>query len=131
MGLGCQWASAGLRAIGADMARPTTHRERESMGDGVASTGRTRRVERQGEGEGASRMGRLGPNAKGEGWLRSSWKGDIRDVGKGVNCVPKVVRFWTPHFCLRRGSHRLLNDSIFYSRSDNFRWSEFEKFGGG
>jgi hypothetical protein len=46
------------------------------------------------------------------GWLRSSRKGITRDVGKGIKCLPKVVRFWNPHLFVRRGSHRLLNHTI-------------------
>jgi hypothetical protein len=36
------------------------------------------------------------------GWLRSSWRGDTRDVRKGVKLVPERVRFWTIHLFLRR-----------------------------
>jgi hypothetical protein len=57
--------------------------------------------------------------------------GNNRDVGKGVKCVPGMVKFWTPYLFLRRGSHRLLNHSIFHSRDDNFRWSELDNFWGG
>jgi hypothetical protein len=48
------------------------------------------------------------------GWLkpRDSRKGITIDVGKGIKCVPKVVRFWNSHLFLRRGSHRLLNHTI-------------------
>jgi hypothetical protein len=63
------------------------------------------------------------------GWLRSSWRGDSRDVEKGVKCLMKVVRFWTPPLFLRRGSHMLLNHSIFHSMGGSFRWNELDKFG--
>jgi hypothetical protein len=35
------------------------------------------------------------------GWLRSSWRGNTRDVRKGVKLVPEMVRFWTIHLFLR------------------------------
>jgi hypothetical protein len=65
------------------------------------------------------------------GWLKGSRKRITIDVGKSVKCVPKVVMFWAPHLFLRRGSHMLLNQSVFHSRGGSFRWSEFDKFGGG
>jgi hypothetical protein len=40
-------------------------------------------------------------------------KGIARDVGKGVKCVPKMVRFWKPHLFLR-SSHRFINHTIFH-----------------
>jgi hypothetical protein len=40
-------------------------------------------------------------------------EGDTRHVEKGVKCVPKMVRFWTSHLFLRRGSHRLLTTPFF------------------
>jgi hypothetical protein len=43
------------------------------------------------------------------GWLRGSRKGIIRDVGKCIKFVPKMVRFCSPHLFLRKGSHRFLN----------------------
>jgi hypothetical protein len=57
-------------------------------------------------------------------------EGDNGDVGKGIKCVPKVVRFWNPHMFLRRGSHRLLNHIIFH-RGNRLRWGDFDKLGSG
>jgi hypothetical protein len=37
------------------------------------------------------------------GRLGCSRKGITRDVGKGVKCVPEMVRFWNPHLFLTRG----------------------------
>jgi hypothetical protein len=62
-------------------------------------------------------------------WLRGSRKGTTRNVVKGVKCVPEMVRFWSSHLFLWRGSHRLLNHSIFHSRGGIFRWSELDKLG--
>jgi hypothetical protein len=64
------------------------------------------------------------------GWLRGSRKGITRDVGKGVKCVPEMVRFWKPHLFLRRGSHRLLNHTISH-RGDRLRRGDFDKLGSG
>ena len=63
-------------------------------------------------------------------WLRSSRKEITRDVGKGVNCVPEIVRFLNADLFLRRGSHRLNNHTISY-RGDRLRWGDFDKLGSG
>jgi hypothetical protein len=55
------------------------------------------------------------------GWLKSSKKGITRDVGKGVKCVPTMVRFLNPHFFLRMDSHRLLNHTISH-KGDRLKW---------
>jgi hypothetical protein len=57
-------------------------------------------------------------------------EGDTRVVGKGVKCVPKVVRFWNPHLFLRRDSHKLLNQTISH-RGDRLRWGDFDKLRSG
>jgi hypothetical protein len=64
------------------------------------------------------------------GWLRGSMKGIARDVGKGVKCVPKMVRFWKPHLFLRRGSHRFINHTIFH-KGDMVSRGGFDKLGSG
>jgi hypothetical protein len=46
------------------------------------------------------------------GRLRGSRKGINRHFRKGIKCVPEMVRFWNPHLFLRRGSHKLLDDTI-------------------
>ena len=64
------------------------------------------------------------------GWLRGSRKGIARDVGKGVKCVPKMVRFWKPHLFLRRSSHRFINHTISH-RGDRLSKGGFDKLGSG
>jgi hypothetical protein len=64
------------------------------------------------------------------GCLRSSRKGITRDVGKGVKCVPKMVRFFNSHLFLRKGSHRLLNHTNSH-RGGRLRWGDFYKLGSG
>jgi hypothetical protein len=64
------------------------------------------------------------------GWLWRSRKWITRDVGKGVKCVPEVVRFWNLHLFLRKDSHRILYHSISH-RGGKFGWSDFYKFEGG
>jgi hypothetical protein len=63
-------------------------------------------------------------------WLRGSRKGIARDVGKGVKCVPKMVRFWKPHLFLRRISHRFINHTISH-RGDRLSKGGFDKLGSG
>jgi hypothetical protein len=63
-------------------------------------------------------------------WLRGSRKGITRYVGKGIKCVPEVVRFWNPHLFPRRGPHRLLNHTISHIE-DRLRWGDFHKLGSG
>jgi hypothetical protein len=64
------------------------------------------------------------------GWLRGSRKGIARDDGKGVKCVPKMVRFWKPHLFLRRSSHRFINHTISH-RGDRLSRGGFDKLGSG
>jgi hypothetical protein len=64
------------------------------------------------------------------GWLRGSRKGIARDVGKGVKCVPKMVRFWKPHLFLRRSSHRFINYTISH-RGDKLSRGRFGKLRSG
>jgi hypothetical protein len=61
------------------------------------------------------------------GWL-GFWRGNTRDVRKGVNCVPELVKFWNPHLFLRRGSHRLLNHTLSHM-GDRLRWGDFNMLG--
>jgi hypothetical protein len=61
-------------------------------------------------------------------WLRRSRKGITRDVGKGVKCVPEMVRFLNPHLFLRRGSHRLLNHTTSH-KGDRLRWGGLDGSG--
>jgi hypothetical protein len=63
------------------------------------------------------------------GWLWSSRKGITRDVRKGVKCVPEMVKVWTPHLFLMRGSWRFNKQFISHNRGGRFGWSGFDKFG--
>jgi hypothetical protein len=64
------------------------------------------------------------------GWLRDSRKGIARDVGKGVKCVPKMIRLWKPHLFLRRSSHRFINHTISH-RGDRLSRGGFDKLRSG
>ena len=57
-------------------------------------------------------------------------EGENGDVGKGIKCVPEVVRFLNPHLFLMRGSHRLLNQTISH-RGGRLRWDCFDKLRSG
>jgi hypothetical protein len=60
----------------------------------------------------------------------ASREGITRDVRKGIKCVPEVVRFWNPPLFLRRGSHRLLNNT-FSHRGDRLWLGDFDKLRSG